>query len=306
MGLLTVEVLPLAGMRTAKAIWDLLRLGHGVMIALGILVGAVIAVPAVPPLLMFVLTFCVALFLEASTFALNDYFDVEIDRRNKRLDRPLVRGDVSPRTAVGLAAVLFPLGLLAAYFVNIPCFIIAVITAAFALVYDVVLKRWKVVGNFFIAYVMAIPFVFGGVAVIPSGGGLGSLHPGIVLVAVIAFLAGAGREMMKDVQDFEGDSALGVKSFPRYLGLRGANALAAVFYVVAVALSFLPFSMGLFGRYAGNYVYLGFIVVTDLILLGVVWQLVRSKKADYPRLRKWSLVALLFGLLGFLIGAFVG
>ena len=46
-------------MRTAKAIWELLRLEHGVMIALGILVGAVIAVPSLPPVLMFVLTFCI-------------------------------------------------------------------------------------------------------------------------------------------------------------------------------------------------------------------------------------------------------
>ena len=293
-------------MRTAKAIWELLRLEHGVMIALGILVGAVIAVPSLPPVLMFVLTFCVALFLEASTFALNDYYDREIDRRNKRMDRPLVRGDVSPRMALLLAAVLFPLGLLAAYFVNLPCFLIAVVTAAFALVYDVVLKRLKVVGNFFIAYVMAIPFVFGGVAVIPSGGGIGELHPAILMVAVIAFLAGVGREVMKDVQDYEGDRAMGVRSFPRYLGLRGADALAACFYAAAVILSFLPFLNSVFGRYYGNYVYLGFIVITDLILLGVSWQLLRRKPADYPRLRTLSLVALLFGLLGFLIGAFVG
>ena len=164
---------------------------------------------------MFMLTFCVALFLEASTFALNDYYDLEIDRRNKRMDRPLVRGDVSPRFAVRLAAVFFPLGLLAAYFVNFPCFLIAVVTAAFALVYDVVLKRLKVVGNFFIAYVMAIPFVFGGVAVIPAGGGIGALKPAILMVALIAFLAGAGREVMKDVQDYEGDRAMGVRSFPQ-------------------------------------------------------------------------------------------
>jgi len=293
-------------MHTARAIWQLLRLEHGVMLALGILVGAVIAVPSVPPWPTFVLVFCVALFLEASTFALNDYYDVEIDRRNKRIDRPLVRGDLSPQMAVGLAAVLFPLGLLAAFFVNLPCFLIAVVTALFALVYDVVLKRVKVVGNFFIAYVMAIPFVFGGVAVIPSGGGMGALQPAILMVALIAFVAGVGREVMKDVQDFEGDRAMGVKSFPRYLGLRGAGVLAAVFYLTAVALSFVPFFLALFERYYGNYVYLGFIVVTDLLLIWASLQLVRRRKVEFGRLRRLTLVALLFGLLGFLVGVFVG
>jgi geranylgeranylglycerol-phosphate geranylgeranyltransferase len=255
-------------MHTARAMWELLRLEHGVMLALGILVGAVIAVPSFPPLGTFVLTFMVALFLEASTFALNDYYDLEIDRRNKRMDRPLVRGDLSARSAVVVAAILFPLGLVAAYFVNIPCFVIALVTASFALVYDVILKRVKVVGNFFIAYVMAIPFVFGGVAVIPSNGGLSALQPSIMIVAVIAFLAGVGREVMKDVQDFEGDRAMGVKSYPRYLGMRGAQVMAACFFLAAVALSFVPFRFSIFGRYTGNYVFLVFIVLTDLLYIG--------------------------------------
>ena len=293
-------------MRSAKAIWELLRLGHGVMIALGILVGAVIAKPEVPQPFLFVLTFCVALFLEASTFALNDYFDVEIDQKNKRLDRPLVRGDLSPRTAVWIAAVLFPLGLIAAWFVNLPCFFIAVVTAMFALVYDIVLKRYKVVGNFFIAYVMAIPFVFGGVMVIRQGEGIGALHPAILMVASIAFLAGAGREMMKDVQDYEGDAAMGVKSFPRYLGLRGACALSSFFYLGAVVLSFVPFFFSIFDQYFQNYVYLVFVIVTDVILLMISVQLLHFKDVTFGRLRKLSLVALLCGLLGFLVGAFLG
>jgi geranylgeranylglycerol-phosphate geranylgeranyltransferase len=293
-------------MRKARALWELLRLEHGVMLALGILVGAVIAVPAIPPLTTFVLVFLVALFLEASTFALNDYYDVEIDRRNKRMDRPLVRGDLSPRSAVLVAAVLFPLGLVAAFFVNLPCFIIALVTAMFALVYDVVLKRMKVVGNFFIGYVMAIPFVFGGVAVIPSGGGMDALKPSIVMVALIAFLAGTGREVMKDVQDYEGDRAMGVKSFPRYLGLYGARVMAVCFFLAAVGLSFLPFRLSIFGRFYWNYVYLVFIVITDLLLVGASVQLVRRREPDFARLRKVTLVALLLGLLGFLFGTFFG
>lgn len=293
-------------MHEARAVWELLRLEHGVMLALGILVGAVIAVPAFPPFLTFILTFFVALFLEASTFALNDYYDLEIDRRNKRMDRPLVRGDLSPRSALVIAAVLFPLGLIAAFFVNLPCFIIALVTALFALVYDVVLKRVKVVGNFFIAYVMAIPFVFGGVAVIPPGSGLGALQPAIMMAASIAFLAGVGREVMKDVQDYEGDRASGVKSYPRYLGVRGASGMAVCFFLAAVGLSFVPFRLPLFGRYYFNYVYLVFIVFTDLLLIGASVQLVRHRSPNFQRLRKVTLVALFVGLLGFLLGAFVG
>jgi 4-hydroxybenzoate polyprenyltransferase len=57
------------------------------------------------------LAFFTALFLEASTFALNDYFDLDIDIVNKRNDRPLVRGDIKPKTALILFGVFFPLGI---------------------------------------------------------------------------------------------------------------------------------------------------------------------------------------------------
>ena len=94
-------------MKTLKAIWELMRLEHGVMIAIAILIGAVIAKQEIPSLYRFVLTFTTALFLEASTFALNDYFDIDIDKHNKRIDRPLVRGDLSPRTALLIFFILF-------------------------------------------------------------------------------------------------------------------------------------------------------------------------------------------------------
>ena len=83
-------------MKKIKAIWEIMRLEHGVMIAIAILIGSLIALKGetFPPIDKFILTFFTALFLEASTFALNDYYDLEIDKKNKRMDRPLVRGDL--------------------------------------------------------------------------------------------------------------------------------------------------------------------------------------------------------------------
>ena len=114
-------------MKKIKAIWELMRLEHGVMLALAILVGFLIALRTLLtsiryiPLKELIFTFFTALLLEASTFALNDYYDVEIDRKNKRIDRPLVRGDLSPKTALYIFYLCFPLGVLCSYLVNIPC-----------------------------------------------------------------------------------------------------------------------------------------------------------------------------------------
>jgi geranylgeranylglycerol-phosphate geranylgeranyltransferase len=293
-------------MGKVKAVWQLMRLEHGVMIALAILVGSLIAQKQFPMVDKFLLTFFTALFLEASTFALNDYYDLDIDRRNNRKDRPLVRGDLSPKTAVYLFYLFFPLGIVCSYFVNLTCFLIALITALFAIVYDVVLKKIKLLGNFFIAYVMAIPFVFGAAAVLKTSSFDLNVNPVIFIIALIAFLAGAGREIMKDVMDVEGDVKKGVRSFPRYIGCRASNGIAAVFYVVAIGLSFIPFFLRGYGVYYQNIFYFILVFITDTMLLSTALQLIIKKKPNMSFHRKYTLLALFIGLLAFLVGAFIG
>jgi geranylgeranylglycerol-phosphate geranylgeranyltransferase len=170
-------------MKKLKAIWQLMRLEHGVMLFLAILIGSLISQKTLYndlnlPVVNIILTFFVALFLEASTFALNDYYDLDIDRINKRTDRPLVRGDVSPKTALYLFYILFPLGLVCSFFVNTTCFVIALVTALISVLYDIKLKKTKLIGNFYIAYIMAIPFVFGGATVLGNDAfSLGIINP---------------------------------------------------------------------------------------------------------------------------------
>ncbi len=284
-----------------------MRLEHGVMIFIAILIGSIIALEgeSFPPWGNFILTFFTALFLEASTFALNDYYDLEIDKNNNRTDRPLVRGDLKPETAVVLFFVFFPLGIICSYFVNLTCFIIALITALLAILYDIKLKRIKLLGNFYIAYVMAIPFIFGGVAVIEKNTLSIPIPPSIFIIALIAFLAGSGREIMKDVQDFKGDEKEGVKSFPRYIGIKKSNILAAFFYLIAVFLSFIPFFIETYYLYYQNIYYIIFIIITDIMLIITSLKLITNKNIKMKYYRKISLVAIFIGLIGFLLGAFV-
>jgi geranylgeranylglycerol-phosphate geranylgeranyltransferase len=290
-------------MSKIKAIWELMRLEHGVMIAIAILIGSLIALKGegLPPFDKFILTFFTALFLEASTFALNDYYDLEIDKKNKREDRPLVRGDLSPKSALYLFFIFFPLGIICSFFVNLACFVIALITALLAVFYDTKMKKVKLIGNFYIAYVMAIPFVFGGVAVVAKESLFFEIDPSIYIIALIAFLTGSGREIMKDVMDFEGDKEKGVKSFPKYIGPRKSNIVAALFYIIAIVLSFLPFFMEKFEIYYLNNYYLVLVFLTDTMLLSTSLHLIFKKKPHLKIYRKFTLIAIFFGLLAFLI-----
>jgi 4-hydroxybenzoate polyprenyltransferase len=135
---------------------------------------------------------------------------------------------------------------------------------------------------------------------------LGVINPVIYVIALIAFLAGAGREIMKDVMDYEGDSRQGVKSFPHYIGMRASNGVAAIFYLCAIALSFLPFFLVGFGLYYRNITYFILVFITDTMLLSTCLQLVFKKRPSMKFLRKFTLVAIFIGLIAFLAGAFIG
>lgn len=295
-------------MKKIKAVWELMRLEHGVMIFIAILIGSIISMEgnALPSFDNFVLTFFTALFLEASTFALNDYYDLEIDKKNRRMDRPLVRDDLSKETALLLFFIFFPLGIICSFFVNITCFVIALVTALLAIFYDVKMKKIKLVGNFYIAYVMAIPFIFGGAAALEKNVLSFDFNPGLYVIALIAFLAGSGREIMKDVMDFEGDQKKGVRSFPKYIGKYKSNMLSGFFYLSAVVLSFIPYLHSSFTIYYQNEVFVFIVLVADIIFVYMITQLFFNRKPDMVFFRKVSLVAVFIGLIAFLVSAFIG
>jgi len=281
-----------------RAVLQLVRADHDVMLALGVVIGYAVsgglASPDPQRLLFSAMT---AFLVGAGAFALNDYYDLEIDRRNRRTDRPLVRGDISPRAAVAIFIILFSSGLACSSAVNLPCFAIALVTGALAVSYDVWVKRLKLLGNFYIAYMMAIPFVFGGVAA--------SSVPGSTLVlAAMAYLSGFGREVMKDIMDLPGDMEAGVRSFPACVGERASRFISSGAYIAAVALSPIPFLLGP-EPYLMNPLYIVPVLVADSLLLFTAASLTLEGGRRLRSLRRVSLAAMMLGLVGFLLAGFI-
>ena len=282
-----------------QSLWELMRLEHGVMIALAIIIGAVITGQGLPSFEKGLFAFLTALFLEAATFSLNDYFDLEVDIKNKRFDRPLVRGDLQPATALFVYLFLLPCGLITSYLVNTTCFIIAVSNAFIATLYDVKLKEIKIISNFYIAFVMAIPFIFGALAVSPN------VTPIILVIAAIAFFSGSAREIMKDVMDLEGDIERNIRSFAFYFGKQKANRIASFFYIITVLMSLIPYLAPLEKAYYHDHAYLALVLVTDSLLIYTSVTLFGGYDSDsMQKMRRLSLIALFIGLMAFLVGAF--
>lgn len=271
-----------------KAIWDLLRLEHGFMYGLAVIVGMVVSSENLN-LSKATFGFLTALFSQASAFAFNDYVDYEVDLKNRRLDRPLVRGDLRREFALIIAIALAPFGLLFAYLISIQALIFVLIVAILGYTYNVKLKEFGLLGNAYIAFTMCAPFLFGGL--ITNG-----INVQIVTLSLLAFLSGLGREVMKGIEDVEGDALRNVRSVAR-LNVKFAYRLSAFLIFLAVLLSFLPIL-----HYGLDPFYIVPVFLADIVFMKTVKDLLRFER-DISKLRRFTLLAIGFGLTGFLLGA---
>ena len=282
-----------------KAVWELLRLEHGLMYAAGVLAGIVVSSGLDFSWEKALLGMLSAIFLQASGFALNDYVDYEVDVANERTDRPLVRGELSRNSALILAVVLAPFGLLSAYLISFKAFLFALIVSLLGYAYDLKLKETGIAGNIYIAFSMAVPFLYGSVVA------RGELCGAVIVLSSIAFLSGVGREIMKGIEDVRGDAIRGVRTVARVFGIRRAARVAALLYIISVLMSVLP--PVLFRRFANP----GYspVIITDLMLLQCSLELFRIEEDEeraakvVRKLRKKTLIALASGLLGFVLAA---
>lgn len=294
-------------MKSLGAFARLTRIEHALLLDIAVLVAIALCSKAAfapfPSPYMLLLALAVPALVQMASFALNDYFDVETDRANKKKDRPIVSGEASEQEALALAIACYLLGNAAAYMLGMGAFAITAVFSALSVLYNWKLKDVALAGNAYIAATMAIPFVFG--SVVASGKILGAAW----VFAIIAFIIGLGREIMKTAQDFEGDKKTrGAKTLPAYAGEEGSLKIAAALYVFFVPLSCLPFFFGI----GANLLSMGLAAVADFAVIAVAAQLFfghgREKKEGKAQLlkrcRDVSLMALFVGLCGYLAGAF--
>ena len=262
-----------------------------VMSAVGVVVGGVVAVGsaawgayAVPLAYAAV----AAALSTAGGNALNDLFDRETDRVNHP-DRPLVSGAVTEGAArslvVGAFVVAAALGVLASPL----CLVLVLVNAGLMYVYESGLKRRGVPGNLVIAYLVGSLFLFAGFAVFRS-----DPRPLVAtgVLALLAFLTTAGREVTKDIEDMAGD--VDRKTLPQRIGAVPAGRVAAAALVAGVALSAVP-------RFGGvlSWAYAVVVLLAD----GMFIYAALYSAANPTRSQHVTKYAMVVALLAFLAGA---
>jgi geranylgeranylglycerol-phosphate geranylgeranyltransferase len=96
------------------------------------------------------------------------------------------------------------------------------------------------------------------------------------------------REIMKDVEDMEGDSRAGARTLPILAGEKLSGFVAAIFVLVAVVLSYQP-SYGT--------TYLVIVALADAFLAGSVWKIVKKDASGSQRALKLGMAVALLAFL---------
>lgn len=284
-------------LKKLKAIWELTRLEHGIIYALGLLLSLIIAYERLPDPQVAVAGMLGAILAEMGAFALNDYFDVEVDKKNNRLDRPIVRGDITKNEALLIFIITSLLSVVSISFMGyLAATLVLVALVLFGVLYNYKLKEYGIWGNIYISFTMASPFLFGSVIFASSYV--------LIVLSVMAFLIGLGREIMKGIMDVEGDAIRNVRTVARTMGEAKAKYIAVGLYAAGVVLSPIPyfFSPGTAFYHDSIYALFAFLAVATLCY--VCYALLRSHDVKtIGRMRKVTLAAMMFALAAFLLAA---
>lgn len=274
---------------------DLIRPVNCAMIGFAVIVGAYVSKPASVSPLELALGFLTGFLICAYSMAVNDIYDVEVDKVNTP-ERPLPSGRLSLSGASRISIVALLAGVSCSVLsLNPLAVVIALLYALLSWLYNSHAKKAGIPGNLIVASSLAIPFIYGGV--VTGGSSTGSL---LLLMALTSFFSGVGREVVKTMSDVEGDAKRGVRSVARTGGLRVASEVGAVFFMLAVVTSWVPLVTGI-----ANRIYTLGVIVPDAIFIGLAGAiLVRPDAARALRVKRAALAGMTVGLLVFIGGAF--
>ncbi len=272
-----------------KGYLQIIRPLNCIMMGFAVIVGASL-VSALSFNINLVLGFLTSFSLTAASMVINDYYDREIDAINEP-NRPIPRGDVSPKEALSFASILSITGFIAAFATNIPSFIVAVMALIISIAYITKGKGTGLPGNFLVSASVTIPFIYGGLT-------LGQIEVSTLLFVAIVFLSNTGREITKGIVDVEGDRSHNIKTIAVTYGEKTAAVAAASFSLFAVGLSPVPWMWRLVSDW-----FLPLVILTDIGLIVSSVMLLRDySRKNAKKIKKLSLIWFLTGLLAFIFG----
>lgn len=252
----------------------------------------------------------VTILIAAGGYVINDYFDVEIDKINQP-QRPIPSNQVTPKQAYIFSIFLFLVGFLLSFlldFIEQPSNSLSLLTPFLALLgilclyfYAYYFKRTAGIGNLIITILVCIPLVYGGTI---NGQYAQTIYP--ILVASTLML---GREIVKDVEDVEGDKEGStiddkkITTLPMILGIKKTAMLGKAVLILFLIFSPIAFLTPDIKIYQSWGLFIA-IAIVDVLVFYSIYNLRGTDKEliqNATKSKRMLKSAIAIGLLGLLI-----
>lgn len=312
-------------MNKIKAFFKLTRWSNLLMIAIMMLlvyyclmsplfVSGIASVMPSPP--AFQLLLISLIFIVAGGYVINDLFDVEIDKLNKP-DKLIVTRNFTEKetkisyimlTTIGLAS-----GLVSSLMIEKNDFLtlFALLTLLVALLYSYssTYKKKFFVGNLIVslsvAFAVFLPWLFellylsDNILVLSASKELMmGVLPFVLIYTAFAFLMTLIREIIKDAEDYKGDSVTRCRTIPIVLGINKTKTILYIMITILMSVllyyNYILFNLKLYVAFAMMLL----IVVCSIFLLVKIYK--ADVKNDFHFLSGLSKVMMLIGILSML------
>jgi 4-hydroxybenzoate polyprenyltransferase len=267
--------------------------------------------------LNFLMLTLATVFITAAGYVINDYFDTRTDLIN-RPQTVIVGKSLSRRVVISLHWLLnvagVALGIVVSFAIGKPLLsLVFFVIPGLLWFYSTTYKRQFLLGNIIVAFLTALvplmPLLFElpmlydtywqTLIFVPSV--FNTIIYWVGGYAIFAFWLTLFREIVKDIEDFEGDSEYGRNTLPVVLGLLMSRTIAAAILLVTLLLLAYLFGAHLNFLPNGQFDYFTFSYLAIALVIPLFYMIVRlltaENKAHYHMV---SLAAKLVMLLGIL------
>ncbi len=177
--------------------------------------------------------------IAAAGYMINDYFDVKTDKIN-RPETVVIDNGVKRRWAMVTHLLFNIIGIGLGVFVgwkagNFKLGLVHLISAGLLWHYSTTFKKQLIVGNLIVSLLTAmvplivmlydIPPVFEVYSTVYKDLSFANLYKSVLLFSLFAFLVSFIREIIKDMQDYQGDLETGCETMPIVWGFKATKAI---------------------------------------------------------------------------------
>lgn len=221
----------------------------------------------------------------AGANALNDYFDRNVDKINHP-ERPIPSRKISAGSALNFSIAALIASVVLSFLLSMTSVLIVISAAMLIVLYEIRYKHKGLIGNMIISLLVGLIFIFGGSVV--------SEYQLNIILAVMAVFANLGREIVKDIEDMEGDRDR--FTLPKKIGIGPAGYTASIMIILAVVISPLPYFLELIpwvnlGAGVGFH-YLIIVLFADVVFMNSIIYTKNNPKRSSALLKLGMLIAL--------------